>query len=338
MDECRRETTPALFSTLKVGYKFDPKADCPTFKKYLADVFPDEEDRKMALWALACALGGLKRYEVFFFLYGDGGTGKTVYTTVLKGLLGEKNVSSLDLMDLDEKHAQHVLAEARANVTSELPANMNRSDLGRVEAALKRVVSGEEIKVEHKGLEPYFAKATAILFFASNSMPIWVDKTNGLRRRQRCIAFLHNQSERPDVDRELVPKLLGELPGIFNLVVESLRDLTANHPSAFPDVGNGARILAEHLAECDVERTFLEGAYEVAPGETTVTGRAIYEAYKAYCDENGYRAKGANLFAGDIRRVFPGATKQRQRLGGSREVYWIGLHKILFVEPDDVNF
>ena len=331
-DDCIRAVTPSLFSSRKVAYKYDPDADCPTFKKYLADVFPVEENRKMAEWMMAYCMTDRTDLEVLFLLYGDGGTGKTVLTTVLKHLVGEKNVSSLDLMDLDEKHAQHVLTEAAVNITSELPANLNRLDLGRVEAMLKRVTSGEDIKVEHKAKEPYFKGATARIVLVSNCLPRFVDPTAGLWRRLRCIPFLVSQVDRPDVDRQLVPKLLAELPGIFNYLLGPLRDLTANHASGFPSIGDGAEILQEHRKNCDVERAFLEESYEVVPGEETVKTQDMFEHYKTFCEENGYRAKGANLFAQDVKRVFPGARNVKPRRGMTRAHYWANLHKILFLE------
>lgn len=335
--DCTRPPTPSLFSSRKVAYRFDPDADCLTFKKYLADVFPNEENRKMAEWALAYCMTDRTDLEVLFLLYGDGGTGKTVLTTVLKHLLGEKNVSSLDLMDLDEKHAQHVLTEAAVNITSELPANLNRLDLGRVEAMLKRVTSGEDIKVEHKAKEPYFKGATARIVLVSNCLPRFVDPTAGLWRRLRLIPFLVSQVDRPDVDRQLVPKLLGELPGIFNYLLGALRDLTANHSSGFPNIGDGAEILREHRANCDVERAFLEEYYEVSPGEQTVTTQSMYEAYKTFCEANGYRAKGANLFAGDVKRVYPGARNLKLRQNGARTHYWTNIHRILVLEDDGIS-
>ena len=320
-----------LFSKLGVDYEYDQAATCPRWERFLEEVFPDNPDERTMLQLMfGLMLVQDTSYDVIFFLYGDGGTGKTVVAETLESLLGEDNVSHLDVVDLDEKHAQHLMSETLANITSEIPARLNSLDLSNAEAQIKRAASGEKVKCERKNKDPYFAPATARMVFVTNTLPMFSDMSGGLWRRVRLIPFTEIQVDRPTTDLNLSDKLKAERPGILNWAIRGLGML--RQKPAFPQMGRGGAILAEHRESCDIERTFLEGMYRVKEGRYAISSE-MYTAYRGWAETNGYKAKGANRFAQDVRRVFPGAVYDRMRLDGIQKRIWYNIE--LITELDD---
>lgn len=327
-----RPFTPDLFSRLGVDYEYDPAATCPRWEQFLEEVFPDDpEERTMLQLMFGLMLVQDTSYDVIFFLFGDGGTGKTVVAETLESLLGEDNVSHLDVVDLDEKHAQHLMSETLTNITSEIPARLNSLDLSNAEAQIKRAASGEKIKVERKNKDPYFAPATARMVFVTNSLPMFSDMSGGLWRRVRLIPFTVVQVDRPTTDLNLSEKLKAERPGILNWAIKGLGRLRTDY-KAFPQLGRGGGILAEHREACDVERTFLEEFYKVQVGGY-VPSSELYTAYRGWAERNGYKPKGANRFAQDVRRVYPGAAYSHRRIAGITTRLWENIAHV--VEIDD---
>lgn len=317
--------TARLFGTLAVDYDFDPAAECPLWMKTLEEILPVEDDRLMLQLMFGLLLVPDTSWDVDFFLYGDGGTGKSVVAEVLAAMLGKGNVSNLSYSDLDEKHGQHVLSETLANITDEIPSRLNYLDLSSVEAQLKRVASGAEVKCERKNRDISFAPATARLVFCTNTLPIFSDLSEGLWRRLRVIPFNVKQSDKPTTDLNLSQKLKGELSGILNWAIAGLRRLrTEFDKGGFPKLGGGAEILQDHRRTCDTEREFLEEFYTVRE-KVMLSSSKVYGTYRTWCESNGYRPKGANRFAQDVRRVYPGVVAGRDWLDGKRQRVWFNL-------------
>ena len=83
-----RPHTPDLFSTVSLSYAYDPTATCPKFDQFLEGVQPNQENRDLLQMLAGLLLTSDMRYNVAFFIYGQGGTGKTVFMDTLQNMLG----------------------------------------------------------------------------------------------------------------------------------------------------------------------------------------------------------------------------------------------------------
>jgi putative DNA primase/helicase len=265
-------------------------------------------------------------YDVFFLFYGDGGTGKSVAGRVLEALVGKANVSNLTLADFSEKHAVHLLTESLVNWVSDMP-RLRSDQLQAVEGVLKQSTGGEGLKVERKNENPGKAPATARCIFATNNLPEFTDQSFGLWRRMRIIPFEQQIVGTDKQDRSLPNKLMGELPGIFMWAVRGLGELMARGET-FPIIGRGKAIYDEHRALCDRTGTFLRETYKTAGGGVGEETKAVYDAYKQWSEDNGYRPKGMNQFVAEMRRVFPGVQVVRSQVAGDRKRIFAGLVRV----------
>lgn len=320
-----REHTPDLFSTFHVGYDYEPEAKCPKFEKFIADIQPSPEGREILQLLCGLALVPDTRYEVIFLLYGEAGTGKTTFTEILKAVVGPANVCCLPLNKFTEKHSSHLLTENLLNIVGDLPTSDGHVSLNQIEGILKDVASGGTIPVERKNKDPMTAPAIARCVFASNSLPTFADRSNGIWDRIRIIPFNERFRGTPMHNPNLKAEIIGEeLPGVFNWALTGLIKLRGLQ--RFPEHPEGRTIANEHRLACDHEREFLSEGYEASNG-AYVGKSELYEAYQSFCRQNGYHSKNAANFGREVKRVFPNANEERKRTSTGHARVWLNISR-----------
>jgi len=258
--------------------------------------------------------------DVFFILYGESGTGKTVCLEILTALINPDNVCCLPLSKLTEKHSSHLLTENLLNIVGDLPTAGNKANLSSIEGLLKDLASGSLVPVERKGIDPIKAPAIARCIFATNSLPNFADRSGGIWDRIRIIPFdekfRHTDKQNPNLSREIIDE---ELPGVFNWAIEGLRKLRKlNH---FPDTKKGKELADTHRLICDHEREFLEEFY-TENNAGYVIKQVLYNAYREHCKNNGYYSKGQSKFNHEVKRIFPKAIDVRKVVAEGHKTIW----------------
>jgi len=101
-----------------------------------------------------------------FFLTGTGSNGKSTYLELISYMLGEKNVSNLDLKNLSGRFDKVQMFGKLANIGDDI------SDEFVVDTSFfKKVVTGNRIEAEHKG-QPVFSFSPYVkLYFSANNIP-----------------------------------------------------------------------------------------------------------------------------------------------------------------------
>jgi P4 family phage/plasmid primase-like protien len=317
--------TVELFSTFAVPYKFDAKATCPMFQNYLEGVQPDPEAREVLQMMAGLSLVPDTSYEVIFILYGEGGTGKTVFLHILEHLVGKDNFCCLPLNKFIEKHSTHLLTEKLLNIVGDLPTAGNGVNLNQIEGILKDIASGGNIPVERKNKDPLTAPAIARCVFASNSLPSFADRSDGIWDRLRIIPFNQkfrgSDKQNPNLKYDIVKN---ELPGVFNWALEGLNKLRKLR--RFPDAPDGIKLVQEHRLNCDHEKQFLSEYYETSNGSYVVKSH-LYTHYREFCCNNGYHSKNSANFNCEVKRVFPEAFENRKRIHLGNVRLWQNIKK-----------
>ena len=313
--DIKRDHTADFFSTFMLEYPFDPDAQCPIWLDYLQGVQPDPATRDMLQMLMGLCLVPDTSYEVFFVFYGNGGCGKSVFLHTLEHVVGKANICALPLSKFGEKHSAHMLTESLVNIVGDLPTSDGKMSLHSIEGILKDAVSGGLISCEKKNQQPYQAHAISRCIFATNSLPTFADRTDGIWDRIRIvpfdIKFRDTDRQNPNLKREIQQQ---ELPGVFNWAVQGLAKL--RNLRQFPRGPRGEEERARHRDGCDHEAQFLRDTYQQRNG-SFVVGQQIYSEYRQFCYDNGYRPKNAANFASDLRRVFNFVVEDRRRVNGA---------------------
>ncbi len=311
------------FSTTALLYDFDEAACCPLWEQTLTEIFPviglngRRRDNRIPLLQEFCGylLLNTLSFEKFLVLFGDGANGKSTITSVIIKLLGADNVSHVPIDRMDSEFRLWQMAYKSANIV----ADMNRLDKIE-EGLLKNLVSGDPIQVNRKNLPPVTMRPTAKLIFGTNHLPQINDRSNGMWRRMIVIPFRQQFGE-GSCDRERAQRLTDELPGIFKWAIEGARRLLQQGSFTNCDVCDNA--LAEHRVHSDPIVQFIVECVEVRDdGHRTRTG-LIFDAYCAWCANNGRRAINSAEFGKYIAKC----TRVRRTRSGSsgREYYYEGL-------------
>ena len=309
--------TPDLFCINGFDYDYNPSATCPRFMQYLEEVQPNEENRKMLQMMAGLLLLPDTSYNVAFFLHGQGGTGKTVMINVLEGLLGKDNTCCVPLANFAARFDKIHLTEKLANLVGDMPIMPESGRIADMEGLFKSVTSGDEISVERKFVDSRMARVTARCVFATNELPHFSDRSNGVWDRLRLIPFNVVVRYTEKQDPRLIDKLLKERSGILNWALQGLAEL--REYTVFP-LSEESRLTLEQLrAESDHEATFLGETVQANP-EGGVNSMSLYTFYRRWCQNNGYNPICSARFKNALQRVFPDANYTRKRNGSQGRI------------------
>ncbi|NMD87407.1 DUF3854 domain-containing protein [Victivallis vadensis] len=321
-----KANTPEIFDQLILPVEYKADADCPKFKKYLEEVQPDPEIRHMLQCLMGLSLIPDTSRNVIFFLYGEGGCGKSVFIEVLRNLVGVENCCCVPLARFTDRFRCIDLTKSLLNIIGDMPTDDGTTAPHNIEGMMKDAADGGSIPVEEKFKTPYTAKVTARSIFATNSLPHFTDRTQALQDRLRIIPFMQRfrgtKTENPHLRDELIRE---ELSGIFNFALQGLAELS-NHRT-FPEPEVCKKIKMEHFDSCITERAFIKSHVERAK-EDYVFKCDLYRAFKAVCQDEGRRPVSAMKFAEELARCFPELREEYISVPPRKAIGWRGIRLV----------
>lgn len=310
--DCFYQASPALFSSDFVAYPWQPDHFPDKFHRYLSRIQPDAETVRAIARMLGLLLVDCARYETFWQFYGTGCNGKTVLLDVITALVGKANVSSVPLNGLIEDFQTWPLGYSKVNICGELATDIGHGQYHRIEGEFKNAVSGGAYTAARKGKDVYQARYRARFVVSANSLPTFVDRSEGIWRRLRIIPFPEHITD-AEKDANLATKIIAsDMPGIVAWALDGLAEVIA--AGNVPDCPAGAALKAKHRQTCDHEREYLAEHYEQGGAEDRIKGADMYEAYRAWMEAQGYRPLGAAKFFARVEEQFAPAKHAMMRV------------------------
>lgn len=244
----------------------------------------------------------------FFILTGEKNNGKSTFLEMVKTLLGEDNVSALDLEDMNERFAVASMFGKLANIGDDISDEFLH---GRGVSMLKKVVSGNMVKAEFKGQDAFFFNPYVKLLFSANDIPRTKDKTGAVLRRMVIIPFnARFTKEDPDYDPYIVYKLKTEeaMEYLVQIGLDGLFDVLQNN--AFTESEKVDKAIEEYNEENNPILLFIKDAEIV--GRFT---KDCYKEYQTFCIENGYTQCTFSMFTRQIKQKLR-VTVKKVRISG----------------------
>jgi P4 family phage/plasmid primase-like protien len=269
--------------------------------------------------------------QTCLILTGEGNNGKSVILATLRAMLGADNIATVPLEHFAQRFALAQTLGKLANICPEI-GELDRT----AEGTLKSYVSGDTMFFEKKGKDGFSAPPTARLVVATNNLPRFSDRSEGIWRRLRIMpmtAQIPPEERRAGMDKDSYWTHSGELAGILNWALVGLRRLRSNGwQFTLPEVCRAA--LVEHRLESDPARVFLLEHYQAGSETDSIAAADLYQKYRLWCDVFGHRNPLANTtFGRQVRRLFPGARSQAVRCGkGGVQRSWLGLRRLVDAE------
>jgi putative DNA primase/helicase len=304
--------TPELFTQVHLSYPYERTAACPRWDAFLGEVLEDDQERIALLqeWFGYCLTPETSRQK-FLMLEGDGANGKSVVCETLAALLGKENVSHVPLELFGQRFQLTQTLGRLANIAAEV-GELDKA----AEGTLKAFTSGDRMYFDRKGLPGVEAYPTARLVLSTNNRPRFSDRSSGLWRRMILLPFRVAIPEEWQ-DHQLAARLRQELPGIFCWAIAGLRRLQAQ--GHFTTAQVCAEAIEDYRVESNPARQFLQEHVEKAP-EDIVSCKELYQQYRQWCDESGYRPLGDRTFGKEVMRLFP--STRRRHLGSRDKREW----------------
>lgn len=308
-----RDNSAALFTTNALPYDYDPQAECPTFDRFLMDIQPDPDTRRMLLMYTALLLVPVTRYNVFAWLFGGAGCGKSTYIQVVQFLLGDFNSCALRLEEFDDKFSLWQLTERLANIVGDQNTN---DPFGKIwyimDGQFKDTVSGGVVQVQRKHQDVATAPCIARHLFAANALPSFSSASEAIWDRLRAIPFRQRFRDTGREDKLMPEKLKAECPGIVNRLLPALGELLSM--GRFPESQEAMDAKGIHRQACDPDQQWLTDNYAPRQGACTKCDE-MYKEYSDYMFEHGYRKRSITAFNQHVLRTF-GARPTRKKLLG----------------------
>jgi P4 family phage/plasmid primase-like protien len=253
------DSHPDAMHTLSSPINFDANATCPRWLQFLHEVTGGNHNLIAYLRrSVGYTLSGKTDAQVWFFVYGLGANGKSVFLNVLRDLAGTYGTTaSADSFMTQQRNSSGAtpeiaaLAFRRLVCVTEIPQGRQLD-----EARMKTLTGGEKMSARqlYKGqftFEPRFK-----LWFAGNHKPAIRGNDHGMWRRIQLIPFTQ-QIPADKKDSNLLVKLRTELPGILNWAIEGYSDYAGQGltpPQIVLDEVQSYRgeedILGDWIAEC----------------------------------------------------------------------------------------
>lgn len=314
-----REFSKNDYCSIIMDYDYDAEARCPEWQSFIADVTNNDGKREENLQFIpGYALMPDCKHQKIFVLLGKGGNGKSVYLDVIQRLFGARNVSTVEPASMPQDFQRITIKDSLLNIGADINSDFSK---GEIREWLLKIADGQIIQACYKGKDYVKYKPRCKLVFACNAVPS-AEIVNGLDRRLWFINFPCQYVEDPDPsdpmqrkrDVDIVPKLLAELPGIFNWVYDGYKLLS--QVGYFTETDEQLEILEQFRA---VSNPVEEFCRDKEFGDQ-ISRDDLYRSYRDWCEDAGHKPLSRTKFLPKFRDVMGKRiiNEQYVRQGGSR--------------------
>lgn len=233
-----------------------------------------------------------------FILTGEKSNGKSTYLKMVKNVLGDKNISALDLKELGDRFSTAMMFGKLANIGDDIGDDFLQ---GSQVAIFKKVVTGEMIKAERKGLDPFEFTPYTKLLFSANDIPRMRDKTGAVLRRLEIIPFnaVFDKND-PDFDTKIVDKLTSQDASeyLIRIAVAALQQVRTTDAFTVSDK------VEKEREEYRIENNPILG-FIAEVGKDDIVNEAtndVYKRYQVYCADASVQPLSKAMFSKQINR------------------------------------
>ncbi|MFG6101210.1 DUF3854 domain-containing protein [Leptothoe sp. EHU-05/26/07-4] len=280
--------------TRRLGFDYDPHADCPKFKKFLEGMCGGKGTlfwtiRSLFRWSLEPKEKGKKYgFDVWPILLGPPGSGKGTLLYVLQALVGfDEGCATFTIKSLSTQEPEKKLAkllDKYVSIDLDYKGHLDESTL----AILNKVISNEPVDVKRLWQNEHSTPLNTVLWAAANKSPsVSNGDGEGFSRRAMILKISPRKGE---ADRTLVDQLAKELPGIYNWVQELSLE------AAFKNIENfkSSKVALDTHQEWIISNnTAMAWLFEWVEGSSVEEREGyfkdFYSDYRGWCGDEGHK-------------------------------------------------
>ena len=279
---------------MKVAY--NPNAPQPErWLRFLSDLLVSEDIPTLQEYLGYCLIPSTKGQKMLMII-GKGGEGKSRIGLVMRGILGD-SMNTTSIQKIENNRFSRADLESKLLMVDD---DMDMSALPKTNH-IKSIVTAEcKMDLERKGVQSYQSQLYArFLCFGNGALTALHDQSDGFFRRQIVLTTKDRPADRAD-DPFLVEKMMGEIEGIFLWCLEGLHRLLANNYQF--TISDHARENVETVKRSSnnvIEFLQSEG-YIRFKADAEASSKALYEAYKLWCEDNVRKPMSANRLSSEL--------------------------------------
>lgn len=252
-----------------------------------------------------------------FILTGDKNNGKSTFLDMVKALLGDQNISALDLKELGDRFNTSMMFGKLANIGDDIGDDFLQ---GSQVSIFKKIVTGNRIKAERKGQDPFEFNPYIKLLFSANDIPRMKDKTGAVLRRLVIIPFNASFSQSdPDFDPYIKYKLIeqGSIEYLIQLGIQGLQRIIANN--GFSKSDKVQKQIDEYEEENNPILSFIsDTGVDMIENEATSD---VYKRYQVFCADNSMTPMSNIVFSKQINKRLGFTVVQKKLNNINRKIF-----------------
>lgn len=310
--------------TKRVSVAFDAAAECPNWRKFIAEILPEATGEGRARFfqkVLGYALSGDISEQKVVQLEGKGANGKSTAMEVVARIIGDYGaVTPIETFLHQERRSGSGPSPDIARLPGARLVRASEPEPGArlSESVIKQWTGGERMIARHLHRDFFEFTPMGKLVLSVNIRPVLVGKDHGIRRRILVVPFLERfDTAARDRAGSLVEDLMAEASGILNWLLEGFwlwLDEGLAPPKAVTDATEA------YFTEMDPIGTFVrEALTQTDIGSDLVPAAEVFAAYKNWCGANNEDEKTQTAFG---RRLGDLGFRKGSRMG---RVFYTGV-------------
>lgn len=293
--------SPEFIITNKIPHNYNPDAKSELLDGVMRKLAcNDESVLKLLYQAVGYTFYRRNELRKSFFLLGEKRNGKSTFLDMMNTLLGEENVSNLDLEDIGSQFRTAEINGKLANIGDDI----DNAYIAKT-SVFKKVVSGEVVTTERKGKDPFKLRSFAKFFFSANSLPRMGSGKDSAAVMDRLVIIPFDArftKQDPDYDPFIKYKLREEsvMEALIAKAIPALRDVLAEQEFETCDK------VASSLVEFEkTNNPILEFYDELDEGDyLNEPIKYVYQKYCTFCLSNNLQPMSAIEFQKQTKKQF----------------------------------
>ena len=327
--------THKWFSPVVLPYAYEDSIRCPKWLAFL-DFAMDGDKELIGLlqeWVGYC-LTTRTDYQCFMMLVGPGGNGKSVFCAAMEAILGEQNVSHVQLEAFQHQFALHQTMGKKLNICPDA------NEIDRTsEGTIKAFAAGDPMFVDRKNIDGVEMAPTAKLMISTNNPPHISDRTEGIWRRLLLVPWTKKVSDEQRItgmDKAWWWLKSGETPGMFTWAMQGLERLRVRDQFDLPE-----KVLAavEHYRQqTSTARQYLQ-THWIHTGDDSnyIPQRTLFDEYRDWARNWEFRTGTIKSFTKEVRNVFPAIKINQKKIDGKNKKAWVGIRAMTSEEEAEAQ-
>lgn len=304
------------YVTVQLPVWYDPNAKCLLWREFIDTITNGRKDDAAVLQEFSgypflphC------KFQKALMLKGGGSNGKSVFFDIISAIFGgssedsESYISSTDPSKWGKDFRLMPLRNSWLNISYDMESDMRGS-----EGMFKKITAGEILEDSYKHKDAISFRTRSKLMMACNFFPTVNDTSDGFMRRWLIVELPMHFVEKDKVrqftnDRELDPfledKLMKELPGILNWMIEGLQRLIKQ--GKFTHTAQQDDLINEFRAVNNPLYSFVDDnkeAFEGSDNGHIVYREQIFLKFSQWADKNKVQPIPSNRFYSNMRSIF----------------------------------